>query len=71
MEVRYAQLTASQSNSPEIAQICQYMCHKAGQQRYAYDLVKYYIRNQKADSARVYLDILAADTTAQVWSEQQ
>ena len=71
MEVRYAQLTASQSNSPELAQICQYMCHKAGQQRYAYDLVKYYIRNQKADSARVYLDILAADTTAQVWSERQ
>ena len=70
-EIRYAQLTASQSNSPELAQICQYMCHKAGQQRYAYDLVKYYIRNQKADSARVYLDILAADTTAQVWSEQQ
>ena len=71
MEVRYAQLTASQSNSPELAHICQYMCHKAGQRRYAYDLVKYYIRNQKADSARVYLDILAADTTAQVWSEQQ
>ena len=71
MEVRYAQLTASQSNSPELAHICQYMCHKAGQQRYAYDLVKYYIRNQKADSARVYLDILAADTTAQVWSERQ
>ena len=71
MEVRYAQLTASQSNSPELAQICQYMCHKAGQRRYAYDLVKYYIRNQKADSARVYLDILAADTTAQVWSERQ
>lgn len=71
MEVRYAQLTASQSNSPELAHICQYMCHKAGQRRYAYDLVKYYIRNQKADSARVYLDILAADTTAQVWSERQ
>ena len=71
MDIRYAQLSASQSNSPELAQICQYMCHKAGQRRYAYDLVKYYIRNQKADSARVYLDILAADTTAQVWSEQQ
>ncbi len=70
-EIRYAQLTASQSNSPELAHICQYMCHTAGQQRYAYDLVKYYIRNHKADSARVYLDILAADTTAQVWSEQQ
>ncbi|MBQ2290730.1 MAG: hypothetical protein II248_00965 [Paludibacteraceae bacterium] len=70
-EIRYAQLTASQSNSPELAHICQYMCHIAGQQRYAYDLVKYYIRNQKADSARVYLDILAADTTAQVWSKQQ
>jgi hypothetical protein len=71
MDIRYAQLSANQPNSPEIASICQYMCHKAGQQRYAYDLVKYYIRNQKTDSARVYLDILAADTTTQVWSEQQ
>ena len=47
------------------------MCHKAGQKRYAYALVKYYIRTAKADSARIYLDILAADTTAQIWSEQQ
>jgi DNA-binding CsgD family transcriptional regulator len=47
------------------------MCHKAGQKRYAYDLVKYYIRTNKADSARIYLDILAVDTTAQIWSEQQ
>jgi hypothetical protein len=33
--------------------------------------VKYYIRTHKADSAKIYLDILAADTTAQVWSKQQ
>ena len=71
MDIRYAQLSANQDNSPELASICQYMCHKAGQKRYAYDLVKYYIRTNKADSARLYLDILAADTTAQVWSEQQ
>ena len=70
-EIRYAQLTASQSNSPELAHICQYMCHKAGQRRYAYDLVKYYIRSGQADSARIYLDILSADTTASTWSEQQ
>ena len=71
MEIHYAQLTANQSYSPELARICQYMCHKAGKKRYAYDLVKYYIRTAKADSARIYLDILAADTTAQIWSEQQ
>ena len=71
MDIRYAQLSANQDNSPELASICQYMCHQAGQKRYAYDLVKYYIRAAKADSARIYLDILAADTTAQVWSEQQ
>ena len=71
MDIRYAQLSANQDNSPELASICQYMCHKAGQKRYAYDLVKYYIRTHKADSARIYLDILAADTTAQIWSEQQ
>ena len=71
MDIRYAQLTANQENSSELASICQYMCHKAGQKRYAYDLVKYYIRTNKADSARIYLDILAADTTAQIWSEQQ
>ena len=71
LDIRYAQLSANQSNSPELAGICQFLCHKAGQKRYAYDLVKYYIRTHNADSARIYLDILAADTTAQIWSEQQ
>lgn len=71
LDIRHAQLSINQSHSPELAGICQYLCHKAGLKRYAYDLVKYYIRTQKADSARIYLDILAADTTAQVWSEQQ
>jgi hypothetical protein len=71
MDIRYAQLSANQPNSPEIASICQYMCHRVGRKRYAYDLVKYYIRTHKADSAKIYLDILAADTTAQIWSEQQ
>jgi len=71
MDIRYAQLSINQPNSPEIASICQYMCHQVGMKRYAYDLVKYYIRTQKADSARIYLDILATDTTAQIWSEQQ
>ena len=71
MDIRYAQLSVSQPNSPEIASICQYMCHQVGRKRYAYDLVKYYIRTHKADSAKLYLDILAADTTAQIWSEQQ
>ena len=71
MDIRYAQLSVSQPNSPEIARICQYMCHEVGRKRYAYDLVKYYIRTHKADSAKIYLDILAADTTAQIWSEQQ
>ena len=71
MDIRYAQLSISQPNSPEIANICQYMCHEVGRKRYAYDLVKYYIRTHKADSAKIYLDILAADTTAQIWSEQQ
>ena len=33
--------------------------------------MKYYIRSQKADSARIYLDLLSADTTAQIWSKQQ
>ena len=71
MDIRYAQLSINQPNSPEIANICQFMCHKVGRKRYAYDLVKYYIRTHKADSAKIYLDILAADTTAQIWSEQQ
>ena len=71
MDIRYAQLAISQPNAPEIARICQYMCHQAERKRYAYDLVKYYIRMHKADSAKVYLDILSADTTAQIWSEQQ
>jgi DNA-binding CsgD family transcriptional regulator/cbb3-type cytochrome oxidase subunit 3 len=71
MDIRYAQLSVSQPYSPEIASICQYMCHEVGRKRYAYDLVKYYIRTQKADSAKIYLDILATDTTAQIWSAQQ
>ena len=71
MDIRYAQLSANHPNSPEIASICQYMCHQVGQKRYAYDLVKYYIRTHKADSAKIYLDILATDTTAQIWSAQQ
>ena len=71
MDIRHAQLSANQPNSPEIASICQYMCHQVGQKRYAYDLVKYYIRTHKADSAKIYLDILSSDTTAQIWSAQQ
>ena len=71
MDIRYAQLSINHPNSPEIARICQYMCHRVGRKRYAYDLVKYYIRTHKADSAKIYLDILATDTTAQIWSEQQ
>lgn len=71
LDIRYAQLSANKPHSPEIANICQYMCHQVGQKRYAYDLVKYYIRTNKADSAKIYLDILAADTTAQIWSAQQ
>ena len=71
MDIRYAQLAIIQPNAPEIARICQYMCHQVGRKRYAYDLVKYYIRTHKADSAKIYLDILAADTTAQIWSAQQ
>lgn len=71
MDIRYAQLSISQPNAAEIAQICQYMCHKVGRKRYAYDLVKYYIRTHKADSAKIYLDILSADTTAQIWSAHQ
>lgn len=71
LDIRYAQLSFDTQLSPEIAHICQYLCHEAGQRRYAYDLVKYYIRKQEADSARIYLDILAADTTAQSWSEDK
>ena len=71
LDIRHAQLSAQAYPSPEIAQICQYLCHEAGIKRYAYDLVKYYIRSKEADSARIYLDILAADTTAKVWSDQQ
>ena len=71
LDIRHAQLSAQAYPSPEIAQICQYLCHEAGMKRYAYDLAKYYIRSKEADSARIYLDILAADTTAKIWSDQQ
>ena len=71
LDIRYAQLSANQVESHEAASICRYLCHEAGLKRYAYDLVKYYIRSHKADSARIYLDILAADSTAQIWSKHQ
>ena len=71
LDIRHAELSAQAYPSPEIAQICQYLCHEAGMKRYAYDLAKYYIRSKEADSARIYLDILAADTTAKIWSDQQ
>ncbi len=71
LDILYSRTAMIEPNSPAIAQISRYLCDSAGQQRYAYDLAKYYIRSEKADSARTYLDILAKDTAYLQWSKYQ
>ena len=71
LDVLYSATMLRQPQSPLIADISRYMCMQAGQRRYAYDLVKYYMRAGNRDSARVYLDILASDSTNAPWSRAQ
>lgn len=70
LDIRYAAATLEPGN-PEAINLSRFMCDSAGINRYAYDLVKHYIRSGKADSARHYLDILAHDTVSLQWSANQ
>lgn len=70
LDIRYA-AAAAHPGSTEAIQISRYLCDSAGVNRYAYDLVKYYIRTEEPELARHYLDVLSLDTVALQWSATQ
>lgn len=71
MDILYSKIAMLAPQSPEIARISRYFCDTMGLKRYAYDLVKYYIRQGDADMGRSYLDVLAQDTAQLQWSRYQ
>lgn len=73
LEIQYAAAasSASAAEKKESIRISRYLCDSMHMKRYAYDIVKYYLRSGQPDSARNYLDILAQDTTAKEWSNTQ
>lgn len=71
MDILYSKTAMLAPQSPEIARISRYFCDTMGLKRYAYDLVKYYIRQGDADMGRTYLDVLAQDTAQLQWSRYQ
>ena len=73
LEIQYAAAASSASadEKKESIRISRYLCDSMHMKRYAYDIVKYYLRSGQPDSARCYLDILAQDTTAKEWSNTQ
>ena len=73
LEIQYAAAASSASadEKKESIRISRYLCDSMHMKRYAYDIVKYYLRSGQPDSARYYLDILAQDTTAKDWSTTQ
>ncbi len=73
LEIQYAAAASSASadEKKESIRISRYLCDSMHMKRYAYDIVKYYLRSGHPDSARCYLDILAQDTTAKDWSTTQ
>ena len=73
LEIQYAAAASSVSaaEKKESIRISRYLCDSMHMKRYAYDIVKYYLRSGQTDSARFYLDILAQDSTAKDWSTTQ
>ncbi len=71
LDIRYAALSRLDPQSPELIAISRYLCDSAGQNRYAYDLVRYNLREKRLDDAGHYLNILAADTTERNWSRDK
>ena len=71
LDIRYAALSRLEPQSEEIIQISRYLCDSAGIRRYAYDLVRYYLRKSALESAKKYLDVLSADTAALNWSKDK
>ena len=73
LEIQYAAAASSASadEKKKSIRISRYLCDSMHMKRYAYDIVKYYLRSGHPDSARCYLDILAQDSTAKEWSNTQ
>ena len=70
-DIRYAALSRLDPMSDELVRLSRFLCDSAGQKRYAYDLVRYYLREHRLDSARMYLNVLAADTAEERWSRDK
>lgn len=70
LDIRYAAANLDPTGMEAIT-ISRLLCDSAGINRYAYDLVKHYIRTGDAPLARHYLDIFARDTLALQWSSAQ
>lgn len=71
LDIRYSALSRLEPQSPELTAISKYLCDSAGQKRYAYDLIKHYLRVGKVDSAKIYLDIFSMDTANLAWSKEK
>lgn len=71
LDVLYSRTAMLSPQSPDIERISRYLCDTVGLKRYAYDLVKYYIRHGDAEMGRTYLDVLAQDTAQLRWSKYQ
>ena len=71
LDIRYAALSRLDPQSEEIIRISRYLCDSAGINRYAYDLVRYYLKETSLESAKKYLSVLAEDTAASKWSKDK
>ena len=71
LDIRYSALSRLEPNSKELIAISRYLCDSAGQKRYAYDLIRHYLRVGKTDSAKIYLDIFSMDTANLAWSAEK
>ena len=71
LDIRYAALSKLDPQSEEIIRISRYLCDSAGIHRFAYDLVRYYLKENSMESAKKYLDVLAADTLTPNWSKDK
>ncbi len=71
LDIRYAALSKLDPQSEEIIRISRYLCDSAGIHRFAYDLVRYFLKENSMESAKKYLEVLAADTLTSNWSKDK
>ena len=71
LDIKYAALSKLDPQSEEIIRISRYLCDSAGIHRFAYDLVRYYLKENSMESAKKYLEVLATDTLTLNWSKDK